>query len=275
MRSRPRFSSSSVAQLLVPARPRARSSALLGARTRRRTASAAQRVAWPGPALEQHRRCRSRAPPPGSRGDRAGRDGLLGEEVRACPSARRPGRRARRAARPSRRPSPPSGASWMPPANSTWQSDASARAERGRAARATIVSHSTKLDARADVAAALAALEDEPAGALLEEQPQQAGRRDVQVGRDAVRPRARAPGRAGRRRSARTAAGASRTTASCSARSSGGTKPRMPTPHGRSPSSSRGLAEQRVDLRPAHQREREERQRRRPRRPRRRTRRGR
>ena len=31
---------------------------------------------------------------------------------------------------------------------------------------------------------------------------------------------------------------ASRTTASCSSRSSGGTKPRMPTPHGRSPSAS-------------------------------------
>ncbi len=41
--------------------------------------------------------------------------------------------------------------------------------------------------ARADVPAALLPLEDEPARAVLQEHPQQARRRDVQVGRDALR----------------------------------------------------------------------------------------
>ena len=60
---------------------------------------------------------------------------------------------------------------------------------------------------RADVAAALAALEHEPARAVVQVQLEQAGRGDVQVGRDALVLQLGAPGRAGRRRSARTAAG--------------------------------------------------------------------
>ena len=53
---------------------------------------------------------------------------------------------------------------------------------------------------RADVAAALLPLEDEPPRAVLQEHPQQPRRRHVQVGRDALLLRVPAPDPAGRRR---------------------------------------------------------------------------
>ncbi len=52
-----------------------------------------------------------------------------------------------------------------------------------------------------------------------------------------------------------------RTASSCSARSSAGTKPRMPTPHGRSPTSWRVSGQQLRHLGPPQERERQERQR--------------
>jgi hypothetical protein len=85
--------------------------------------------------------------------------------------------------------------------------------------------------------AAFAPLEDEAARAILDEHLEQRRRRHVQVGVDAVllelgcliRPAARDE----RKRRHELLM-----TRSCSSRSSLGTKPRMPTPHDRSPSSS-------------------------------------
>ena len=120
----------------------------------------------------------------------------------------------------------------MPPANS----DVAVRAaRRAPAALEQRVDHRLpehEARARPDVAAALAALEDEPARAVLEEQPQQARRRDVQVGGDALAlQRARLVGpAAGDEREGRPVRRGS--TSSCSWRSSSGTKPRMPTPQG-------------------------------------------
>ena len=81
-----------------------------------------QRSAWRGRARSPAAPCRSQAIARllEQRRDRAALDGLVGEQVGRCPSARRSAHAAlaqRRGQSP--RPSPPSGASWMPPANST------------------------------------------------------------------------------------------------------------------------------------------------------------
>ena len=72
-------------------------------------------------------------------------------------------------------------ASWIPPANRTESSSAALVLEEAR----ELLLPEQEARARADVAAALAALEDEAPGALLQEEVEQRRRGHVQVGRDA------------------------------------------------------------------------------------------
>ena len=160
-----------------PAPPRAASPRARSRRSRPRTASTngdgTQRVAWPGPLSSSTVRC-SRPPPAGTSAVIAPGSTASSVNRYAVPIStptRTPRSAARRGQRRDHRRGP---ASWMPPANRTWQSRGSRRGISS-SRRATIVSHSTKLRARPDVTAALATLEDEPPGAVLEEQPSSPG----------------------------------------------------------------------------------------------------
>ena len=203
-----------------------------------------RRSGWRGPARSRAARCARTRPPP------AWKPGWIaphatascGEQVRGAHQHADRARRARRAARPSPRPSRPSAR------RGCRRRTAPSSSLRRRRARAG--ARSAPPTARSSSAARRGRRTRGPrtrsgARRRLQEQVEQARRRHVQVGGDALRPRA-ARACDGRPPAISATGGAiSRTTSSCSSRSSGGTKPRMPTPHGRSPSSARGLAQQR------------------------------
>ena len=166
------------------------------ARPRRRARTRCRRSGWRGPGAVSSRTVllAARSPRPGSPGTMA--------PVATASSVKR---YAVPISTPTFAPRAASGAaialtiaaeraSWMPPAKRTLTL---ARASSNASSRSIADSHRTKLDRGPDVAAALAPLEDEAARAVLEEQVEQARRRDVQVRRDArVLERARLRGAA-------------------------------------------------------------------------------
>ena len=197
IRSRPRLSCSSSAQRALGLDAGGLEPALRAREGLGRSRS--RRSGWRGPGAVSSSTVASHATATVLEGglDRPARDRLLGEQVRGAHQHADLRARARPAGRRAAATIAAERASWMPPAKQH------ARARR----RPSTCEQPLDLGvpqrearARADVAAALAALEDEAAGAVLEEPVQQARRRHVEVGRDARPPPAARPGRAGRRR---------------------------------------------------------------------------
>ena len=128
--------------------------------------------------------------------DGAGGHRLLGEQVGGAHEHADLGAPGRRAVAAAAAAMAAERASWMPPAKRTWRCSGSGTVEQA------LDLGVPEGEARpgADVAAALAALEHELAGAVLEEAVEQAGRGHVEVGGDAGRLERRGLRRAGRRR---------------------------------------------------------------------------
>ena len=210
----------------------------------------------PGGGLQQHGARRGDRLALEERLDRAVRDRLLGEQVRGAhqrrraatprrasgPRAPRPSRRSGRRGCPRRRRPGPLSVPADPSVPRRVRPWPGLPCRRGTPRVSSCASHSGKLVARPDVAAALGALEHEPAGPGAQELTQQSRRRYVQERRDALglqrlawvgRPpammRDRRPDLPDR--------------LELRGRSSSGAKPSTPTPHGRSPSAARGLRE--------------------------------
>ena len=134
MRSRPRLSCSSAAHTSCVGPPARLEPARFSAAKRRRTRC--RRSGSRGRArLEQHGALARRAPPPGSRLDRAAGDRLVGEQVRGAHQHADRARRARPAARPARPTIAAERASWMPPANEHATARSAARRVPRAAAR--------------------------------------------------------------------------------------------------------------------------------------------
>ena len=174
-----------------PAAPSRQQAPAAPARTPRRTASGAAR---------SRARARSRAGPSArSASASSWKPAVIapvstasrGEEVgRAHQHADLP-RRARPAARRPWRPSPPSGRRGCRRRSRIVAVGERLAVERARASASTAWLPQDEARPRPDVAAALAPLEDEPARAVSRNELEQAGRGDVQVGRDARAPPAR------------------------------------------------------------------------------------
>ena len=191
MRSRPRFSSSrrsrsSSCEAALAAQP-----PLLARGTRRRTATGGTASRGPGRSPAAPSRSPATAASWKPRRDRAGADGLLGEEVRgahqhADPDAARGQRRGQRGDHRGR-------AGVVDAAGEQHVVVRPRRAPAGTCSSSarTIVSHRTKLD-RGPTCPPHSRPSKTNRRPVLEEQPEQPRRRDVQVGRDPRRPRARA-----------------------------------------------------------------------------------